>query len=67
LKTTPTTPLFFPSINPAFSGTSPAKKWRMLKNPSFLSLRSHNFKKADTIYFFFISAQGAETTTQNSR
>jgi len=29
-------------------------------------LPSRNFKKADTIYFFFISAQGAETTiTQN--
>jgi hypothetical protein len=25
------------------------------------------FNKADTIYFFFISAQGAENTIQNSR
>jgi hypothetical protein len=38
-----------------------------LRNDRWKRLPSRNFKKADTIYFFFISAQGAETTTQNSK
>jgi len=52
---------------PAICGTPrPAKNGNISAALNTFSVLS-KLQEASTIYFFFISAQGAETTTQNAR
>jgi hypothetical protein len=51
---------------PHFCGSGHAKSGNILAALNTFSVFS-KLQEASTIYFFFISAQGAETTTQNAR
>jgi len=61
-------PTFFVIAIPQFAGVAIPRHFVIARvNPQFVpplaGWQSHNLQNADTIYLFFISAQGAETTT----